>query len=228
MLELRVYSLDPAELEPFEIGASIFAILAFPHLNEVGMMQSAKEALCADTLRVTWIAEPHRVDELRRLYARYAAIDERESRRRLRTFKRRLNDRMVAARMSMGFFHEAFADAPAALPTGMARLSLNQLSELVLTESRQSDPENVEKRIWRGSLPVIHIATAYQWMLRYCQGNSAAFTMDLQNLGEHRRILALSRRHEDVVLADRRFGVKAEDLVRLRLVDEPHEVFDPI
>lgn len=216
-MNLRVLTLDAAKLEPFEIGASIFAVLAFPNLVEAGMMRSASEALCADTLRVTCLAEPHRVEELRRLYPGYAAIDERESRRRLRTFKRRLNDRMVAARMSMGFFYEAFATAPATLPSEMKRHSLNQLSELVLKESRQSNPDNVEKRIWRGSLPVIHIAAAYQWMMRYCEDKGAAFTMDLQNLEEHRRILALSEIHEEIVLTDRRFGVKADNLVRLRL-----------
>jgi hypothetical protein len=62
--------------------------------------------------------------------------------------------------MFRGFWQEA-AGAVINLPGGMTRLSLNQLAELVAEDAQQS-PENVETRIWRPSIPVIHIAAALE------------------------------------------------------------------
>lgn len=47
----------------------------------------------------------------------------------------------------------------------LKRLSINELAELVRDDARYSGPENVETRIWRPSLPVIHLATALQVLL---------------------------------------------------------------
>ena len=44
----------------------------------------------------------------------------------------------------------------------MQRLSLNELSKLVLSQSGESNSENVERRAWRETLPVIHLAAAMQ------------------------------------------------------------------
>jgi hypothetical protein len=46
------------------------------------------------------------------------------------------------------------------LPTGVKRLSVNELSVMVSEDTDQIDAENVETRIWRPSLPVLHIAAA--------------------------------------------------------------------
>jgi hypothetical protein len=45
-------------------------------------------------------------------------------------------------------------------------VSINQMARLVLEDAGQTDPENVETRIWRPSLPAIHIASAVQLFLQ--------------------------------------------------------------
>jgi hypothetical protein len=61
--------------------------------------------------------------------------------------------------MSIPYLQQAHGLTPT-LPPGMARWSINELSALVLDDANQSDPGNVETRIWRSSLPVIHLAAA--------------------------------------------------------------------
>jgi hypothetical protein len=216
---MRVYDLGPSLLEPFEIGALLYAVLAFPAEHEQGDLAKAAEALCADVIRLTGEARPTEAANCMSAFPGYAQIDARESRRRLRTFNRRLDDRRIASRMSLGFFQQGWTGRPPELPAGMKRLSLNQLSELVLSESRESVPENVEKRAWRESLPVIHIAAAYQWAVRAASAAGRPLSLDLQELEVHQFIVALARMHEELVLADSRFGIAPEKLVRLRWVD---------
>jgi hypothetical protein len=197
----------------------LMAILAFPGGAEEKAFKRAVEALCAQNINVTCATMPADTAKIREIYPDYAGIDDGEIRRRLRTLKRRLNDRMIASRMSLGFLQEAVTDQPAVLPPGMPRLSLNALSMLVLDQSRESVPENVEKRAWRESLPVIHIAAAYQVLMRACEIEGEPFDPDLQNLDAHRRVVRIAEIHEQLVLADKRFGIAPEKLVRLRWVE---------
>jgi hypothetical protein len=59
---------------------------------------------------------------------------------------------MIAGRMGIGFLKEAVTGQ---VPAGLKRLSINELAELVLDDAGYSEPQNVETRIWRPSLPVI-------------------------------------------------------------------------
>lgn len=69
---------------------------------------------------------------------------------------------MAAARMAIAYLKEAATGQVPKLPPGIKRLSLNQLSEMVLKDTRERMPENVETRIWGESVPVIHIASAVE------------------------------------------------------------------
>src|SRR5208282_4703115 len=162
----RIVTLDSHEQAAFETGAILLSILAFPAPAEEEASKKAAEALCADVLRVTVANYPDRAADWRVAYPVYAVIDKAESRRRLRTLRRRLRDRMVASRMSLGFFEEGITGRPARLPPAMLRLSLNQLSELVQSQSGESITENIERRAWRDSRPVIHLAAAMQIVIR--------------------------------------------------------------
>lgn len=74
--------------------------------------------------------------------------------------------------MARGFFQEALTNAPVLLPKGMTQLSLNELSKLVLRESGQSDPANIEKRAWTQSRLVIHLAAAFDPYGRWAASSS--------------------------------------------------------
>ena len=216
---MRVFNVGPGMGEPFEIGAFLSAAMAFPLEAEDEMRMKAADALCAQNVRVTYEAYPETASELKATYPRYAEIDIKEERRRLRTLKKRLDNRMIASRMSLGFFEEGLTKRPARLPPCMRRHSLNELTNLVLDQSGESDPENVEKRTWRRSLPVISLATAYQVVMRYSDAGGIPFSSDLQDLGTHRRVVKVAEIHEQVVLSDRRFGIAPDKLIRFRWVE---------
>jgi len=211
------YLLDSSQYEAFEIGAALIAILAFPESHEIDARQQAFEALCADIVRATCKAEPEKAAWWRDRFPIYASIDARESRRRLKTLRRRLRDRMKAAQMALGYFDEAVRHMfssigeaypelkpeigdvelrPTPLPDGLARHSLNALMEYHFPHCGHEGRHNREHRMWHSSLPVIHLAVALHVLSRQFQTEAETFSYQLDDLGLHRRVMALAEVHE--------------------------------
>jgi hypothetical protein len=150
------FVLDFSASETYECGAALLALLAYP-VDTGNVRDGLRASLCANYLRNQYSLADDAVPPLAKSV--YAFRSERDVKKDLKTLDRRLRDRMVAARMAIGFLQEA-AGTPPRLPPDVSRLSLNQLSEMVKDDAKQSDPENVESRIWRPSIPVIHIAAS--------------------------------------------------------------------
>ena len=227
------YLLDSSQYEPFEIGAELIAILAFAGSREIDARRQAFEALCANMVRATCEVEPEKAVGLRdRFPAYYAAIDATESRRRLRTLRRRLRDRMVAARMALGYFDEAmrcmFASIgeaypdlkpetgdvelrPTPLPNGLARHAANALIQYHFPHANEDGWQNREHRMWHSSLPVIHFAVAVHVLGRHSQSGAETFAYNLDDLDLHRRVVALAEVHETAAHSEwerRKAGLK--------------------
>jgi hypothetical protein len=219
-LKSQTYILDMTRHEPFEIGAKLVAILAFPGHQEVDARERAFEALCADVVRITCKTDREHRAWWSTRFPLYAAIDAAECRRRLRTLNRRLRHRMKAGQMALGFFDEALrrmlasiAEAhsdlkaqigdvgarPTPLPDGVERHSLNALIRYHFPQSNDDGWHNQEHRIWRESLPVIHLAAALHVLGRQLRPEAATFAYDLHDLDLHRRVLALAAVHEESV-----------------------------
>jgi hypothetical protein len=209
------YRFDFARMESFEIGAWLLAILAFPASDDVEKRREAAEAWISSTIRT---AEACVIEQWHEAFPFSGVISVKEERRRLRTVPRRLRDRMLAARMSFGFLAEHMTDQKVALPESMQRLSLNELSKLVQDQSRESEPENIEHRVWRKSRPVIHLASAMQVGLRAVAGDCAVdgLKYDLTNAALHRTAIDLANIYEEIVLSDSRMGVTEDMLIRIR------------
>lgn len=216
---MHTLNIDAGKLESFEIGALLIAILAFPDAGEIAERTAVQQAWCTEQLFVTVNANPEIGDEFRERFPHYFELDQGTIRKRLRKTRTRYRDRMVAARMARGFFQEALTNAPALLPEGMTRLSLNELSKLVLPESGQSDPDNIEKRAWTQSRLVIHLAAAFDLYGLKTNPGAIALQYDLQDLDAHRAVVSLACLHEQRVLADPRFGKRRDEIVRLRWIE---------
>ena len=74
--------------EPFEIGARLFAILAFPGTNEAVERRRAANAWCAGIINCTKQQEPASAAGLDAKYPRYAAMDQRSINQALRKTKK--------------------------------------------------------------------------------------------------------------------------------------------
>lgn len=200
----------------FEIGARLLAALSFPGATESADRRRAADAWCAGIINCTKAVDPSCTADLDAKYPRYAKLDQRSINKALRRTKSRLRNRQVAGRMTRGYFQEWIDRRPALLPASMARLSINELAKLVRRESGQHDPENTEKRVWRPSRPVFHLASAFDLVSRFRLGDNDN-GYDLNNGDLHRDILRLAEAAERVVDGDRRFQVKPDDLLRIRL-----------
>jgi hypothetical protein len=197
-----------------EIGAQLLAILCFPDYEE--RRQAAARGFCARLVKWNIAEFPEHAAELRKRFSDYAGMFDWEVKRALRGVNTLLRYRAVAGRMGRGFLQERYYGQPAVLPSPMVRLSLNQLSMLVQREARQSEPENVEKRIWRPSRKVIGLAVAFDQVVDSGAANDNGFL--LQDLATIDEIIKKAIQHETYVLEDSRFGVTAEELVRVRWI----------
>lgn len=155
--------LDFSNSEIYECGATLLAVLAYPDVSTRTHRIALQMSLCADHLRQLHAGETD-ASIILPLKPAHVFRNARDVRKDIKTLERRLRDRAVAARMFRGFLQEA-AGAEVRLPAGMTKLSLNQLAELVAEEAQQASSENIETRVWRPSIPVIHVAAALENIL---------------------------------------------------------------
>ena len=202
--------------DDFEIGARLLAAFAFPGATESVDRRRAADAWCAGIINCTKTVDPSCASDLDAKYPRYAKLDQRSIKKALRRTKSRLRNRQIAGRMTRGYFQEWIDQRPAVLPVSMARLSINELAKLVHRESGENDPENTEKRVWRPSRPVFHLASALDFVSRFRAGDNDN-GYDLNDGALHREIIGLAEASERVVDGDPRFQVKPDDLLRIRL-----------
>jgi hypothetical protein len=154
--------LDFSTSETYECGAVLLAVLAYPSDSDGEKRRELTKSLCAKYLRLLHTGDTDTTIIIP-LKPAYVFRAEQNIKKDVKSLERRLRDRQIAARMFRGFWQEA-AGAIINLPIGMTKLSLNQLAELVADDAHQN-PENIETRIWRPSVPVIHIAAAMENIL---------------------------------------------------------------
>lgn len=213
--------IDYRKLEDYEAGAILVTWLAYPGKKDRDEARAAlHQSLCALTLRAQAEADPAWANAPQAMKPIYALRAQRQIDKDLKSLRRRLRDRMIAAKMAIAYLKEVPIGELPLLPDGIKSLSLNQLSEMVLEEASQSDPVNVESRIWRPSLPVIHLAAATQLFMSEAKrlGHRPITVVDLIY---HRvvteRILADAETCKALLLANPRLKIDPDILVNIRL-----------
>lgn len=158
MTERQCLNLDFSKNEVYVCGAALVTVLAFPSDPEDRWRPALHASLCAKYLRERYLGGPDEAVPVL-MTPIYALRAEKDVKKDIKTLGRRLRDRMVAAHIAMGFIQRAAGQTPK-LPPDVSRLSLNELTAYVSSQAGQSDPGNTESRVWRPSLPVIHLAAA--------------------------------------------------------------------
>ena len=155
----RQFIFDFQHLAPYEPGSILLSLLVYPEPNtSEETLGGLQRVLCHLALKARATEDPTWAITTQDIKPIYAFIDAKEINAALRQFKRRLRDRMLAARMGIAYLKEVDAirtGQSLVLPRSIERLTLNQLSELVLGDLDSEEPGNVETRVWRPSLPVI-------------------------------------------------------------------------
>ena len=146
----------------YEAGAVLLSALAWPELvADQAAMGERHAALCQYGVRLLAAADEEWARSPQPIKPIYLSVAEHQVQRVRRELFLRLAQRLAAARMVIPFLQEA-SGAPARLPRGMSRLSLNSLAEVAANDLNLSDAGNVGTRVWRPSRPVIHIAAAIE------------------------------------------------------------------
>ena len=207
--------------QTYEIGAALVTFLAYPAKENTDEMRGGiHRLLCGLALRARCEVDPQWANSPRRIKPIYAFCNDQEINRTWKTMKRRCRDRMAAGRMAIAFLKEAESGQVPKLPLGVKRLSLNQIAELVRRDAGQSDAVNVISRVWRPSLPVIHLAAAIQVIFqRYSASGAGELTVG--DLITNRRLIKIviqtAQTYEGLIAKIHRPRIKPADLIQLRL-----------
>lgn len=215
------YGIDYTRNEPYECGMMLIAILAYPEPNTEKQKAELHASLCHLYLRAKFEEDSELGNTAQLTKPFYAFRTEKQVSKDLKKLERRLRDRMVAARIAMPFLQEVELGKLPVLPKSVARLSLNEMCSLVLEDVGYSDPENVETRVWRKSLPVIHLAAAIAIAKDQIdldsEKESSIFDLVL-NPDTVEWIVSASQRYSDMLLKTGRLKIKAGRLFQLSLI----------
>lgn len=99
--------------------------------------------------------------------------------RELKGFMKRLNDHMHAARMGISFLQELELGRTPKLPKVMKRFSLNEWANVDIAPDQlagSKETGNLETRIWRPTLPALHMAIAVQKILALADSHGQTLT----------------------------------------------------
>jgi hypothetical protein len=154
------FDIDRSALPVHERGALLMALLAYPLDSDEESRAGLYGALCSVTLR-GWLellddAQSSQPFPIRPAHALRGL---KQNNRSLRTFKRRLRDRMHSGKMANAWLLPKIG-IRVVLPDHIQQLSVDALSVWAAEELGHSEPGNVETRIWRPSRSVIHLAAA--------------------------------------------------------------------
>ena len=219
--------IDLSKTRSFEAGAIVMTILALPDGDEEargGMIFS----LCHLALRDQY--GPENPDSVREQLLKpvYAFRTEAEIRRDLRTFDRRVRDRLIAADMAFALLKKKTGTLPPKLPKDLNSFSLNALSARAArflpkprTPGDERDQGNIETRIWRTSLPVIHLAMSLATFTQawHRQGQDKVHPVRLLRQPDLIRwLIPDANTNADLIERSGVLGEKMPRLIRLRLV----------
>ncbi len=199
----RVLNLGPALMPDFMTGALFHSILAWPTTEEMCNFHRVSEELMAGTIRLTKAEDPGLARSVIVQWPQHnwPSIEARAQKPKsaLGYLDKRLRQRMAAARAGIGKMHEQIFRIAAVLPPEMTALSIDQLCTLIRGDVSIDDRENIEKHVWRKSLPIVHLAMATQLMLAGKYGDRSKLGCDLQDIDFYREAVRIAQLLESVV-----------------------------
>ena len=217
--QLRL-SLGPALMPDFMTGALFHSILAWPTATETDSYQRISEELMAGVIRLTKAEDPAKVQRVINEWPQFnwPSIEARAQKPKsaLGYLNKRLTQRMAAGKAGIGKSHEQLFGIPAVLPEGVTAMSIDQLCKLIKSDVSINDSDDIEKHVWRKSLPIIHVAMAVQLMLAGKFKDRAEFGTNLQDIDFYREAVRIAGLLEPVVAEHPEFAITGDQLTQIR------------
>lgn len=137
----------------------------------------------------------------------------------VRRHAKSIRDCVTAGRMAFPILMETIGGDTTQSAAGVMGRSLNQLARDVQPESGMSDPHNIEARVWRKNLNVIHLCAAYADTVSNCLrlGHSGPFELaDLFSSEAFVVTLLCKAMLYEQLLSQSRLEIDPESLIRFR------------
>lgn len=218
----RIMAIDANKSEPFEIGAQILALLAYPQPEEDDRRIRVEGALCSEVVALACAEQSPNAEALRKRFPHYA---KRRQRAGLASLPKRHKKAMQAGTMALGFLQEGISGRPANLPATMSSMSLQNLSKHIANGDGITDDSHYEnyddaikmvaRRIWRPWHPVLHLASAYQIACRMFSGDADGMEYSIYNLAMHKALVDFAQFHASIIRCDPRLTDIAKHLIRI-------------
>ncbi|MGV8996261.1 MAG: hypothetical protein ACOH12_04885 [Parvibaculaceae bacterium] len=220
--QLRL-NIGPALMPDFMTGALFQAILAWPTVKETTSYQTVSEELMAGVIRLTKAEDPALARSIMDKWPQHnwPSIEARAQKPKsaLGYLNKRFTQRMAAAKAGIGKLHEQLFGIPAVLPEGVTAMSIDQLCKLIKDDVAINDLDDIEKLVWRTSLPIIHLAMAVQLMLAGKLGDGTEFGADLRDIDFYREAVRIAGVLEPVVTNHPEFAITSDQITQIRWVE---------
>ena len=215
------YEVDFGGSQPFEISALILANLARPGEAEAKARVELYGSLLSWLIRDRCSRDPEWGNSPQLIIPVYMCRSERLIERDMRTVWRCMRDRLIAGHMAVAFLKEAETGIAPKLPNGMKRLSINEIATSVASDIGIMDAGNLETRVWRPSLPVLHLCAAWAVCVQeYKRERGLDLMINISFMDEQFLRLLLERAELYEPLLERsRLKIKPEKLTRFRIAD---------
>lgn len=164
--EPRVYVLDPSQQQVYEIGAQLLILLAFPaETSDPTLFAELYTSLCTEALIERSRTDPEWANQHQWIKPVHFCVPPAAVKANLRTMRTRVRHRLIAGHMANAIVFEAAGFNPT-LPGGCESFAVGQLIKMALRDTGQFEAKNAVQRIWRPSLPAIHLCAAVQAYLQ--------------------------------------------------------------
>ena len=155
----QAYEVDLTSPDLFDVAALLISHLAWPARADCKQRSGLYLSVYAWCVRERAARDPSWGEQPQFIQPNAVCRAESDIARDIRTLERRVRDRLTAGHIAMAFLKETGLGATPKLPAGAKRLSLNQMIEHM--DLGFSAVDNIAKRVWRPSLPVIHLCAAW-------------------------------------------------------------------
>jgi hypothetical protein len=218
-VSFKYWEIDFARNTVYECGAVLLVTLACPGNSTEERSAELHASLCAKAVWLDHLAKPDDFAPIE-VKPQYAFRDPALVDREVHFVAKRLRERLIAGDMIIPFLQRAALGRKPSLPSKIKRLSLNQMAEFTMEAAGQSDANNVERRFFVPSRPVIHLAAAAAVLGQAI--HKRGVPLGLEDILRCRELIeAIVREAENferLIEQDPSMPVKADELIRVRIV----------
>ena len=200
-------------METFELSNMLLALLAYPDSEtKRHLLESKLNRLTSASGEASEAVDPTSTSDSGDIQALELSVRAQVDGKRIWN---RLDQRMRVALMFRPFVKKWLQGQLPDLPAGLRRYSINELSRYV-TSDDQDVAHNFEKRWFRSTLPVLHLAIAFDLVSTVRFGPERQIRFNVHDQDFVADVLLWSVWFEGFVIDNELYSVNPLELIRLR------------